>query len=66
MFAWWEKRGREIKEKVSNTLTSLKTLIILESEELSLIQMDGEDNQDLKLSLQNLIICNLPRLEVLP
>nr|XP_023902096.1 putative disease resistance protein RGA1 [Quercus suber] len=47
-------------------LTALKTLIILECEELSLMEMEGEDNQDLKLSLQNLIIMGLPKLEVLP
>ena len=28
--------------------------------------MEGEDNQDLKLSLQNFIIWDLPKLEVLP
>ena len=30
------------------------------------MEMEGEDNQDLNLSLQNLIIGGLPKLEVLP
>nr|POE61636.1 putative disease resistance protein rga4 [Quercus suber] len=30
------------------------------------MEMEGEDNQDLKLSLQKLIIGGLPKLEVLP
>ena len=41
-----------------------KDLIILESEEHRLMEMEGEDNKDLKLSLQNLIIGGLPKLEV--
>ncbi|KAM4080173.1 hypothetical protein ACB094_09G171600 [Castanea mollissima] len=47
-------------------LTALETLGIVDCEELSLMEMEGEDNQDLKLSLQNLIIKGLPKLEVLP
>ncbi|KAM4091893.1 hypothetical protein ACJW30_09G170900 [Castanea mollissima] len=47
-------------------LTALETLTIMDCEELSLMEMEGEDNQDLKLSLQNLIIKGLPKLEVLP
>ncbi|XP_065635298.1 putative disease resistance protein RGA4 [Quercus suber] len=47
-------------------LTALETLIIMECEELSLMEMEGEDNQDLKLSLQKLMIVDLPKLEVLP
>ncbi|XP_075637228.1 disease resistance protein RGA2-like [Castanea sativa] len=47
-------------------LTALETLAIMNCEELSLTEMEGEDNQDLKLSLQNLIIKGLPKLEVLP
>ncbi|KAK4580659.1 hypothetical protein RGQ29_024341 [Quercus rubra] len=47
-------------------LTALKTLEILDCEELSLMEMEGEDNQDLKLSLQKLFIKGLPKLEVLP
>ncbi|KAL4607901.1 hypothetical protein ACB092_09G208800 [Castanea dentata] len=45
-------------------LTSLETLIIWDCEELSLT--DKEENQDLKLSLQLLVIMELPKLEVLP
>ncbi|XP_030925535.1 putative disease resistance protein RGA4 [Quercus lobata] len=47
-------------------LTALETLVIVECKELSLMEMEGEDNQDLKLSLQNLKIEGLPKLEVLP
>ncbi|XP_023891714.2 disease resistance protein RGA2-like [Quercus suber] len=47
-------------------LTALETLAIINCKELSLMEMEGEDNQDLKLSLQKLIIGGLPRLEVLP
>ena len=49
-------------------LTALKTLGISDCKELSLMEMEmeGEDNQDLKLSLQNFIIWDLPKLEVLP
>nr|POF21948.1 putative disease resistance protein rga4 [Quercus suber] len=47
-------------------LTALETLIIDNCKELSLMEMEGEDNQVLKLSLQNLIIWSLPNLEVLP
>ena len=47
-------------------LTALQTLIILDCKELNLMEMEGEDNQDLKLSLQKLIIQGLPKLEVLP
>ncbi|KAF3957618.1 hypothetical protein CMV_017387 [Castanea mollissima] len=47
-------------------LTALETLTIIDCEELSLMEMEGEDNQDLQLSLQNLIIEGLPKLEVLP
>ncbi|KAM3691152.1 hypothetical protein ACJW31_09G173900 [Castanea mollissima] len=47
-------------------LTALETLEIVDCEELSLMEMEGEDNQDPKLSLQNLIIKGLPKLEVLP
>ncbi|KAM4080171.1 hypothetical protein ACB094_09G171400 [Castanea mollissima] len=47
-------------------LTALETLAIKDCEELSLTEMEGEDNQDLKLSLQKLIIAGLPKLEVLP
>ena len=32
-------------------LTALETLAIMDCEELSLMEMEGEDNQDLKLSL---------------
>ncbi|KAM4091909.1 hypothetical protein ACJW30_09G172200 [Castanea mollissima] len=49
-----------------NHLTALETLGISDCKELSLMEMGGEDNQDLKLSLQKLIIINLPKLEVLP
>ncbi|XP_030927745.1 putative disease resistance protein RGA1 [Quercus lobata] len=47
-------------------LTALENLTILDCKELSLMEMEGEDNQDLNLSLQNLIIGGLPKLEVLP
>ncbi|XP_050245841.1 putative disease resistance protein RGA1 [Quercus robur] len=47
-------------------LTALETLGIGDCIELSLMEMEGEDNQDLKLSLQNLMIEGLPKLEVLP
>ncbi|XP_050242527.1 putative disease resistance protein RGA3 [Quercus robur] len=47
-------------------LTALETLGIRDCKELSLMEMEGEDNQDLKFSLQNLIIGGLPKLEVLP
>ncbi|KAM3739025.1 hypothetical protein ACB098_09G174800 [Castanea mollissima] len=47
-------------------LTSLETLIIMDCKELSLMEVEGEDNQDLKLSLQKLMIVGLPKLEVLP
>ncbi|KAF3964717.1 hypothetical protein CMV_011028 [Castanea mollissima] len=47
-------------------LTALETLGIFDCKELSLMEMEGEDNQDLKLSLQNLVIKGLPKLEVLP
>ena len=47
-------------------LTALETLMIADCKELSLTEMEGEDNQDLKLSLQNLMIEGLPKLEVLP
>ncbi|KAL4607894.1 hypothetical protein ACB092_09G208500 [Castanea dentata] len=47
-------------------LTALETLAIMDCEELSLTEMEGEDNQDLKLSLQKLLIKGLPKLEVLP
>ena len=47
-------------------LTALKNLQIMDCEELNLMEMEGEDNQDLKLSLQNLIILSLPKLEVFP
>ncbi|KAM4080174.1 hypothetical protein ACB094_09G171700 [Castanea mollissima] len=47
-------------------LTALETLKISNCEELSLIEMEGEDNQGLKLSLQKLMIKGLPKLEVLP
>ena len=45
-------------------LTSLEDLIIGDCEWLSLT--DKEENQDLKLSLQLMIIGKLPKLEVLP
>ena len=38
----------------------------MDCEELNLMEMEGEVNQDLKLSLQNLIISSLPKLEVFP
>ncbi|KAM4080177.1 hypothetical protein ACB094_09G172000 [Castanea mollissima] len=47
-------------------LTALENLAIEDCEELSFTEMEGEDNQDLKLSLQKLIIIGLPKLEVLP
>ena len=47
-------------------LTALETLAIMDCEELSLMEMEGEDNQDLKLSLQKLMIKGLPKLEVFP
>ena len=47
-------------------LTALETLAIMDCEELSLMEMEGEDNQDLKLSLQKLMIKSLPKLEVFP
>ena len=47
-------------------LTALKNLQIVDCEELNLMEMEGEDNQYLKLSLQNLIISSLPKLEVFP
>ncbi|KAK4580601.1 hypothetical protein RGQ29_024298 [Quercus rubra] len=47
-------------------LTALQYLIIVDCKELSLTEMEGEDNQDLKLSLQKLGIQGLPKLEVLP
>nr|XP_023929467.1 putative disease resistance protein RGA3 [Quercus suber] len=48
-------------------LTALETLIIRDCKELSLMEGAGEeDNQDLKLSLQNLMFFRLPKLEVLP
>ena len=47
-------------------LTALQALIIGDCKELSLMEMEGEDNQDLKLSLQKFIIRGLPKLEVLP
>ena len=49
-------------------LTALESLMIGDCTELSLMEMEmeGEDNQDLKLSLQKLIIIGLPKLEVLP
>ncbi|XP_030926575.1 putative disease resistance protein RGA4 [Quercus lobata] len=47
-------------------LTALEILGIKNCEELSLMEMKGEDNQDLKLSLQKLMIKGLPKLEVLP
>ncbi|KAM4080179.1 hypothetical protein ACB094_09G172200 [Castanea mollissima] len=47
-------------------LTALETLAIMDCEELSLTEMEREDNQDLKLSLQKLMIKGLPKLEVLP
>uniref|UniRef100_A0A7N2M1P1 Uncharacterized protein n=1 Tax=Quercus lobata TaxID=97700 RepID=A0A7N2M1P1_QUELO len=48
-------------------LTALETLIIRDCKELSLMEVEGEeDNQDLKLSLQNLMFFRLPKLEVLP
>ncbi|XP_050242531.1 putative disease resistance protein RGA1 [Quercus robur] len=48
-------------------LTALETLIIRDCKELSLMDAEGEeDNQDLKLSLQNLMFFRLPKLEVLP
>ncbi|KAK4580609.1 hypothetical protein RGQ29_024305 [Quercus rubra] len=47
-------------------LTALETLTIMDCKELSLTEMEGEDNQDLKLSLQKLKIGGLPKLEVLP
>ena len=45
-------------------LTALENLMIGDCEELSLT--DKEENKDLKLSLQLLMIRNLPKLEVLP
>jgi Leucine-rich repeat (LRR) protein len=45
-------------------LTALENLEIIHCPELNLIL--GEDNQDLKLSLRNLVICNLSKLKVLP
>ena len=48
-------------------LTALETLIIRDCKELSLMEVAGEeDNQDLKLSLQNLMLFCLPKLEVFP
>ncbi|KAM3691144.1 hypothetical protein ACJW31_09G173300 [Castanea mollissima] len=48
-------------------LTALETLIIRDCKELSLMEVAGEEeNQDLKLSLQNLMFFHLPKLEVLP
>ncbi|XP_050245838.1 putative disease resistance protein RGA4 [Quercus robur] len=47
-------------------LTALEFLEIGDCKELSLIEMKGEDNQDLKLSLQKFVIKGLPKLEVLP
>uniref|UniRef100_A0A7N2M0G3 Uncharacterized protein n=1 Tax=Quercus lobata TaxID=97700 RepID=A0A7N2M0G3_QUELO len=47
-------------------LTALETLMIRDCEELSLMEREGEDNRDLKLSLQKLLIGRLPKLEVLP
>ena len=47
-------------------LTALETLMIADCKELSLMEMEGEDNQDLKLSLQKLMIKGLPKLEVFP
>ncbi|XP_030927376.1 putative disease resistance protein RGA4 [Quercus lobata] len=47
-------------------LTALEILTIINCKELSLMEMEGEDNQDLKLSLQKLIIVGLPKLKVLP
>ena len=48
-------------------LTALETLIIRDCKELSLMEVVGEDdNQDLKLSLKNLMFFHLPKLEVLP
>ncbi|XP_059462831.1 putative disease resistance protein RGA3 [Corylus avellana] len=49
---------------IMNHLTGLEDLIIYECENLSLTE--GEDNQDLKLSLRNLQIINLRKLVVLP
>ncbi|KAF5474159.1 hypothetical protein F2P56_006085 [Juglans regia] len=45
-------------------LTALEALAINDCEELCLTR--GEDNQDLKMSLQKLEIFHLPKLEVLP
>lgn len=45
-------------------LTTLETLIIWDCEELRL--MEGEENQDLELSLKKLMIGKLPKLGVLP
>ena len=47
-----------------NHLTALEDLVIYECEKLSLMEI--KDNQDLKLSLRNLLIINLPKLEVFP
>nr|POE64531.1 disease resistance protein tao1 [Quercus suber] len=48
-------------------LTALETLIIRDCKELSLTEVaEEEDNQDLKLSLQNLMFFRLPKLEVFP
>ncbi|KAM3691138.1 hypothetical protein ACJW31_09G172700 [Castanea mollissima] len=47
-------------------LTALETMMIGDCEELSLTEMEGEDNQDFKLSLQKFMIRGLPKLEVLP
>ncbi|KAL4616403.1 hypothetical protein ACB092_07G196500 [Castanea dentata] len=45
-------------------LTALETLIIWDCEELSL--MEGEENQDLELSLKKIMIGKLPKLGALP
>ncbi|KAL4607939.1 hypothetical protein ACB092_09G211700 [Castanea dentata] len=63
-----------LSEKAVGCLDSLRFLWIGECENLKflfegmegLMEMEGEDNQDLKLSLQNLIIEGLPKLKVLP
>ena len=48
-------------------LAALETLIIRDCKELSLMEVAREeDNQDLKLSLQNLMLFCLPKLEVFP
>ncbi|KAK4580612.1 hypothetical protein RGQ29_024308 [Quercus rubra] len=50
-------------------LTALKNLQIMDCEELNLMEMEGEDNQDLKkgpTSLRKFIITRLSKLEVLP